>query len=247
MKFMAWKERRLDDDMKTSRLVHYLSPVLSSCKWIMSGHPWRKVQCLHFIGKPEKMTQELVFENSSDWTFRLQLEVAQFVAKRKLFKLTSSISQQINVIVSTAADAVVVAIATFHCGVEFVRRRSQHDLPTCCLNSLALESFRLWPRGCVALWPFSNHFLIGVLYTWQPFTLPEGADRAFVTGPICKCLSLEWPSTHLIAFFSSCLINSQLEHKSLHTNWKWMALSERNSKKNRKKRDEKWIFFRSEH
>lgn len=48
------------------------------------------------------------------------MEVAMIKANSET--LTSSISQHIYVIVSTTADAVVVvAIATFHCRVEFVR------------------------------------------------------------------------------------------------------------------------------
>lgn len=107
---------------KTSRLVHYLSPVLC-----LNHFPWTPmVKGSMFTFHWKTSDSSWVLWNSFGWcksAWKLEHQTRTLWIKN----LTSSISEQINVVVSTTADAAIVAIATLHCCIEFVRRRSQHD------------------------------------------------------------------------------------------------------------------------
>lgn len=139
--------------------------------------------------------------------------------------LTSTVSQQINVIVSTTADAIVVAVATFHRRVEFVRWRAQHTLKLVFLGSRwspfypALEDAAIKIRFTASRWDF---------HTSTYFTLPRGSDSrrlAVSRRPIGR-LSFPHSSQDLfMGFLFTQFTTLQRARRSPRTTWKLASMS----------------------
>lgn len=205
-RMMTWKQR----------LVHYLSPVLS---WLMSEDTHgAKVQCLLFIGKWLKRVVSREFQARANGSCKWR-------ESRNSEALTSTVSQQINVIVSTTADAIVVAVATFHRRVEFVRWRAQHTLKLVFLGSRwspfypALEDAAIKIRFTASRWDF---------HTSTYFTLPRGSDSrrlAVSRRPIGR-LSFPHSSQDLfMGFLFTQFTTLQRARRSPRTTWKLASMS----------------------